>query len=95
MEDMNRKLIQANNSLQYQIGINGTISTQMNELMGILDIPQENRSFEKFRITLQKLKEAFKFIIKGEENVQMLLARATNDNNDKALEETKQKLQVG
>ena len=77
------------------MGINGTITSQMNELMAILDIPQETRSFEKFRTTLKKLKEAFKFIIKGEKNVQMLLERATSNSidDDKALEETKQKLQ--
>ena len=67
-------------SIVYISGINATITSQMNELMAILDISQETRSFEKFRTTLQKLKEAFKYIVKDEKNAQVLLTRASSNN---------------
>ena len=53
-EEWREKFRQANNSLAYQIGVNSTVSSQISEIMTIMNILPQDRNFEHLRLKLEQ-----------------------------------------
>ena len=56
VEEWKEKFRQTNNSLAYQIGMNSTVSSQISEIMTIMQIPPQDRNYEHLRLKLEHLK---------------------------------------
>ena len=56
IEEWKEKFRQTNNSLAYQMGVNSTISSQISEIMTIMNVPPQDRTYEHLRSKLEHLK---------------------------------------